>query len=585
MGNAVRRISMTASRKTKTIVATFAFWICVCFVVFAAAAVDGGEPQGGFPVELPGAAVAPTSPTVADLDNDGTLEVLLGLWSTEADLAVYRFDGTAFPGWPILIPGYANGVRRAVMVADVDGDGAPEVVFEANVNGVPGYVSFYAMTSEAEIKPGWPIEVPDQSGIAYFALTDVDGDGADELITVSYGSMRIVRAYNGDGSLLWWVLLPVGYPGFWGTVENGAFAVGDLDFDGSSEIVVSFLLYQGPGIGTFAGGPVFVVNGDGTIRDGWPIDPPGSLGDSYVKGFAIADLDSDGTCEIIATNHYNVFILRPDGSSFLPAPSLSFSTVSSYDPPACADLDEDGDLEILVPGKELRIYDHETGEIASTSEEDNYEDYAGVSVGDVNGDGLCEIAVWTWDDLSLDTGIENVMHLLDSDLQELPGWPKPIPQNQGPLNWHVGTAMGDLDADGDVEIIHTSRTWLYVWDEPHPGESPLRIEWPMRAHDPHNGAFYHTGTIPHIMRGDGNGDGALDVADGVVALFYLFAGEQGIDCPAALDFNADLALNLADPIGLFTFLFQAGMPPGEPYPGCGPIPPTGGFACSRYECP
>jgi hypothetical protein len=76
-----------------------------------------------------------------------------------------------------------------------------------------------------------------------------------------------------------------------------------------------------------------------------------------------------------------------------------------------------------------------------------------------------------------------------------------------------------------------------------------------------------------FLRGDANMDGVLDLGDVVTNLSVLFGG-MPTTCQAALDNNDDNSLDVADPIYLLTYLFQAGQVPSLPYPNCG-IDPTG----------
>jgi CD109 antigen len=72
-----------------------------------------------------------------------------------------------------------------------------------------------------------------------------------------------------------------------------------------------------------------------------------------------------------------------------------------------------------------------------------------------------------------------------------------------------------------------------------------------------------------FRRGDSNGDRALDLADAVATLSYLFlgiaAGPQPF-CEDAADANDDGALNITDPIHVLGHLFLGSPPPAAPYP-------------------
>ncbi|MEM7232459.1 MAG: IPT/TIG domain-containing protein [Planctomycetota bacterium] len=69
------------------------------------------------------------------------------------------------------------------------------------------------------------------------------------------------------------------------------------------------------------------------------------------------------------------------------------------------------------------------------------------------------------------------------------------------------------------------------------------------------------------IRGDANGDSAVDISDAIAILGNLFLGEEvSPACDAALDANGDEARDLSDAIFLLTFLFQGGADIPPPYP-------------------
>ena len=80
------------------------------------------------------------------------------------------------------------------------------------------------------------------------------------------------------------------------------------------------------------------------------------------------------------------------------------------------------------------------------------------------------------------------------------------------------------------------------------------------------GAFRYRTTS--FIRGDGNGDGAVDISDAVAILAYLYLGGAPPDCKDALDTDDDGTLSITDPIYLLNFLFQD----GPPIPAPGPEP-------------
>jgi hypothetical protein len=67
-----------------------------------------------------------------------------------------------------------------------------------------------------------------------------------------------------------------------------------------------------------------------------------------------------------------------------------------------------------------------------------------------------------------------------------------------------------------------------------------------------------------VLRGDANSDGALNVADPVAVLGYLFQDGQALACPNAADFNLDSRLDITDPISLLRTMFLGAPVPGGP---------------------
>ncbi|HIN80808.1 MAG TPA: hypothetical protein EYN00_07015 [Planctomycetes bacterium] len=87
-------------------------------------------------------------------------------------------------------------------------------------------------------------------------------------------------------------------------------------------------------------------------------------------------------------------------------------------------------------------------------------------------------------------------------------------------------------------------------------------------------------------RGDVNGDGALDLSDGVVLLEYLFIGGALPTCLDASDVDDDGLLNLTDAIVLLNYLFLGGPAPGAPSGSCGVDPSADVLGCASYgACP
>ena len=85
---------------------------------------------------------------------------------------------------------------------------------------------------------------------------------------------------------------------------------------------------------------------------------------------------------------------------------------------------------------------------------------------------------------------------------------------------------------------------------------------------------------PPFVRGDCNGDGNHDIADGVFLLNYLFQDGPTPGCQAACDANGDGMTDSSDAIYIFNYRFLDGPPPPAPFPECGN---PAGQGCDAYE--
>ena len=83
-----------------------------------------------------------------------------------------------------------------------------------------------------------------------------------------------------------------------------------------------------------------------------------------------------------------------------------------------------------------------------------------------------------------------------------------------------------------------------------------------------------------FVAGDANGDGALDLADGIFILRYLFRGATPPPCAKAADANGDCSIDASDALYMVYFTLQ---PPGGPW-----SPPPGPPGCVLHKpapCP
>jgi hypothetical protein len=329
-----------------------------------------------------------SAPALGDLDGDGTLEIVAG--SLDQKLYVWRADGSRFGPFPVALfdpdtSGPSTIAPRAIVssaaIADLDGDGTNEIVVGTNETFGPtigGTTRAYAVRANGTLLPGWPIKPTSlqTSAVPLVAeglgtgpvVADVDGDGTREVIVAPFFGTPTV--YRADGSMLkalsggpfgstgsgsdedettpeGGLARPTDAPG---SFYTGQGAVGDLDGDGTLEYVAPML---GFGIASFIGGSGIRVTFDHLLI-AWDVASaaqkpayPRVMEDwQFFTGPAIADVGGDGKPEAIATSGgFYVHAFGADGAEPAGWPKLTGHWGTST--PSVGDVDGDGKLDVV----------------------------------------------------------------------------------------------------------------------------------------------------------------------------------------------------------------------------------------------
>ncbi len=118
------------------------------------------------------------SPTVADLDNDGRLEIILATF--DGWIRAYKYDKA--PLWAF---NYAQGqtvFASEPAIGDIDGDGSLEVVFNTYDPRLAGAtVGTWALKNDGSVVNGFPLYIGAGGASAAPTLADLDGDGQLEI--------------------------------------------------------------------------------------------------------------------------------------------------------------------------------------------------------------------------------------------------------------------------------------------------------------------------------------------------------------------------------------------------------------------
>jgi len=82
-----------------------------------------------------------------------------------------------------------------------------------------------------------------------------------------------------------------------------------------------------------------------------------------------------------------------------------------------------------------------------------------------------------------------------------------------------------------------------------------------------------------FVRGDSNGDGALDISDAVHTLSFLFLGDAALECEDMADSNDDGEVDISDALRTLGHLFACDLPPPYPFPDPATDPTQDSFPC------
>jgi hypothetical protein len=251
------------------------------------------------------------SPAVADLDGDGTNEIIV---PRDEVLLIWHLDGTLVRK----LEGQPGRIWASPVVADL----RPDIPGLEVAVASRGQIS--AWDAQGDVLPGFPFKWRDE--MRSLAAEDVDGDGQLELVAVTTsdldknGQTDILTAVNADGTVVQG--FPPNTTGASGC-DNACYvhagfdqnvALGDVDGDGIADILAPqdnayVSLHAGTGR-AFDAAPIFrgrtkfpgirFLHDYALAQQGWADDEETANQAHFTNTApAIADVDGDGTNELV----------------------------------------------------------------------------------------------------------------------------------------------------------------------------------------------------------------------------------------------------------------------------------------------
>ncbi|MDR1102342.1 MAG: VCBS repeat-containing protein, partial [Tannerella sp.] len=262
----------------------------------------------------------------SDFDGDGNTEIVTGDRIFDLETGKLLLNCGFLNLQTLLTP--------KVSVADVNRDGQPELIWGGNVYSIHIENRNGTLNNTCTLMYSAAVGVSHQNSVTLTAPIDIDLDGNVDILAYAVDSFYIYNPSTGDIKVK--QKIPADDRG------SGTPFVGDIDGDGYPEIMYG---ETASGLNIIA----WDIDGASTAVVKWR---KGTTDGSRATGLTLFDFNQDGRFEILYRDQTSMRIFDGSSQATMDTPLDSIDCVSGTlgEYPVTADVDNDGEAEIIVTG-------------------------------------------------------------------------------------------------------------------------------------------------------------------------------------------------------------------------------------------